>query len=93
MAIKSDDRYNPGIDNSFALHFFVSKFFFCAGKLQPHKWENCLTIDRYSWGFRRNARLSEILSPHDLIKELASTVSCGGNMLLNVGNAVLFRIL
>ena len=54
------------------------------GKLLPHKWENCLTIDRNSWGFRRNARLSDFLSTHDLIKELASTVSCGGNMLLNV---------
>lgn len=51
----------------------------------PHKWENCLTIDKNSWGYRRNARLSDFLSTYELIKELASTVSCGGNMLLNVG--------
>jgi len=44
-----------------------------------------LTIDRYSWGYRRNAKLSEIIPISELIKELASTVSCGGNMLLNVG--------
>lgn len=44
-----------------------------------------MTIDRYSWGYRRNARLSEILSTHELIKELASTVSCGGNVLMNIG--------
>lgn len=55
------------------------------GKLLPHKWENCLTIDKKAWGYRRNARLSDFLSTHELIKELASTVSCGGNMLLNVG--------
>ena len=56
-----------------------------SGKLLPHKWENCLTIDKNSWGYRRNARLSDFLSTHELIKELSSTVSCGGNMLLNVG--------
>lgn len=55
------------------------------GVLLPHKWENCLTIDKKSWGYRRNARLSDFLTIEELIKELASTVSCGGNMLLNVG--------
>ena len=53
--------------------------------LLPHKWENCLTIDKNSWGHRRNAKLSDFLTINELIKELASTVSCGGNMLLNVG--------
>jgi len=55
------------------------------GKLQNHKWENCLTIDGGSWGFRRNAPISAYLTIDQLIYELASTVSCGGNMLLNVG--------
>lgn len=53
--------------------------------LLPHKWENCLTIDKNSWGYRRNAKLADFLTLKELIKELASTVSCGGNMLLNVG--------
>ncbi len=44
------------------------------GKLQNHKWENCLTIDSQSWGFRRNARLEDYLSAHDLISSLAETV-------------------
>lgn len=65
-------------------------FFSCAdrynpGTLQPRKWENALTIDKYSWGYRRNARLSDFLTTFDLIEQLAGTVSCGGNMLLNVG--------
>jgi alpha-L-fucosidase len=58
---------------------------FCPGVLQKHKWENCMTIDSGSWGYRRNARFSDYLSTHDLITELASTVSCGGNLLMNVG--------
>lgn len=55
------------------------------GVLQNHKWENCMTIDKKSWGFRRNARLSDFLTVHELITELVSTVSCGGNLLMNVG--------
>ncbi|XP_046735105.1 alpha-L-fucosidase isoform X2 [Diprion similis] len=55
------------------------------GVLQPHKWENCMTIDRVSWGFRRNAVLADYLSLKELVHELVVTVSCGGNLLMNVG--------
>ncbi|XP_076075542.1 alpha-L-fucosidase-like [Mytilus galloprovincialis] len=55
------------------------------GKLQKKKWENAMTIDRYSWGYRRNARLSDYLTLHDLLSEIVSTVSCGGNILINIG--------
>lgn len=44
-----------------------------------------MTIDRKSWGFRRNAALSEYFTLPELIKELVITVSCGGNLLMNVG--------
>ena len=53
--------------------------------LQKHKWENCMTIDRKSWGFRRNAALEDYMTVEELVKELVSTVSCGGNLLMNVG--------
>ncbi|XP_046650335.1 alpha-L-fucosidase-like [Daphnia pulicaria] len=79
-----NDRWGSGV----ACHhggFYTCDDRFNPGKLLPHKWENCLTIDKNSWGYRRNARLSDFLSTYELIKELASTVSCGGNMLLNVG--------
>ncbi|XP_046453125.1 alpha-L-fucosidase-like [Daphnia pulex] len=65
--------------------FYTCTDHFNPGTLQLHKWENCLTIDRQSWGFRRNAVLSDYNSTPDLLKEMATTVSCGGNMLLNVG--------
>jgi len=65
-------------------------FFTCAdrynpGVLQTHKWENAMTVDRKSWGHRRNMVLSDVMSMEELIENLASTVSCGGNLLMNIG--------
>lgn len=44
-----------------------------------------MTVDKKSWGFRRNAILSEYFTLAELVKELIVTVSCGGNLLMNVG--------
>ncbi|KAI4469381.1 alpha-l-fucosidase [Holotrichia oblita] len=48
------------------------------GVLQPHKWENAMTIDTRSWGYRANANVEEFLSTYKLIVTLVETVSCGG---------------
>lgn len=53
--------------------------------LPPHKWEMCSSIDKLSWGYRRNMHMSEITSEAEIISELVQTVSLGGNYLLNVG--------
>lgn len=55
------------------------------GKLQNHKWENCMTLDLQSWGFRNNMQLSEVMTINDLITSLVETISCGGNILINIG--------
>jgi len=55
------------------------------GHLLTHKWENAMTIDKVSWGYRREAQLSDFLTTHELITTLAETVSCGGNLLINIG--------
>ncbi|XP_012228334.1 alpha-L-fucosidase-like [Linepithema humile] len=65
--------------------FFTCTDRFNPGVLVPHKWENCMTIDKKSWGFRRNAVLSEYYTLAGLVKELIITVSCNGNLLMNVG--------
>lgn len=63
------DRYNP------AEH----------GEKQGRKWENCMTIDQESWGYRRNAKLPDYFDMDGLTKLLAQTVSHGGNLLMNIG--------
>ncbi|XP_071106514.1 alpha-L-fucosidase-like [Haliotis cracherodii] len=55
------------------------------GKKVSHKWENCMSIDKGSWGFRRDADIAQLYSMQELISLLVETVSCGGNLLVNVG--------
>ncbi|CAG2169798.1 unnamed protein product, partial [Oppiella nova] len=55
------------------------------GKLMPHKWENAATLTKGSWGYHRNIDLNGIMSPLEILTQLAQTISCGGNILLNVG--------
>ena len=47
---------------------------YLTGVLQKHKWENAMTIDRQSWGYRREAVLEDYLSIEELLQQLAITV-------------------
>lgn len=53
--------------------------------LQKEKWEDATSVDKGSWGYRRNANIEDFYSTYDLITFLVQAVSCGGNFLLNVG--------
>lgn len=44
-----------------------------------------MTIDKYSLGFRREAKLEDFFTIEDLIALVIKTVSCGGNILINIG--------
>ncbi|XP_052781581.1 alpha-L-fucosidase-like [Mya arenaria] len=79
-----NDRWGNGIGCKHG-GFFTCGDRFNPGHLINHKWENAMTLDKYSWGYRRNARLSDYLTMDQLIETFVKTVSCGGNMLLNVG--------
>lgn len=82
--VVTNDRWGQGITCKHG-DFYTCSDRYNPGVLQPHKWENAMTIDAQSWGHRNNARLEDYLTSASLIKELVSTVSCGGNLLLNVG--------
>ncbi|KAK4881536.1 hypothetical protein RN001_004855 [Aquatica leii] len=77
------DKYNPGLKQNYLKNRYKNSLFL--GVLQSHKWENAMTIDRESWSYRRNIKIENIFSIHELLVTLAQTVSCGGNLLMNVG--------
>ncbi|MGD0756844.1 MAG: alpha-L-fucosidase [Bacteroidales bacterium] len=52
----------------------------------PHPWEECRGIGN-SFGFNRTEGLSDYSTPKQLIRLLISTVSAGGNLLLDIGPA------
>ena len=48
------------------------------GIVLPHKWERCDSLDKYSWGYRRDSRVENYLTPEEMVRFLVETVSCGG---------------
>ncbi len=81
-----NDRWG---ENSLCKH---GSFYTCADRYLPgalvgHPWENALSLDTQSWGYRRNAPLSDYLTPAQLIATVVQTVALGGNALINVGPA------
>ncbi len=55
------------------------------GTSVKRKWENAMTLDKYSWGYRRNSNIEDYMSIGELLRTMAETVSNGGNLLVNVG--------
>ncbi|XP_064463787.1 alpha-L-fucosidase-like [Ornithodoros turicata] len=52
---------------------------------QGQKWEKHLPLDRYSYGYRREAPVNDYISMQELVDILAETISSNGNLLINVG--------
>ncbi|CAG5135623.1 unnamed protein product [Candidula unifasciata] len=58
---------------------------FNPGTLQKRKFENAMKLDYSSWGYRRDMKLSDVIPIQNLLRKIATTISCNGNILINVG--------
>ncbi|XP_037069555.1 alpha-L-fucosidase-like [Pollicipes pollicipes] len=81
--VVTNDRWGSGTNCKHG-GFFTCQDGYNPGTLQSHKFENCFTLDG-AWGYRRDTGLSSYLSIETVLQRLAETVSCGGNVLINVG--------
>ncbi|MCP9265756.1 Plasma alpha-L-fucosidase [Dirofilaria immitis] len=79
-----NDRWGEGISGKHG-GFLTYSDRFDPGYLLRRKWENCLTLDKKSWGYRRNMRSEDVNTVSYLISQLVRTIACNGNMLLNIG--------
>jgi alpha-L-fucosidase len=71
--VVTNDRWGVGTSCKHGGYYSCADRF-NPGTLQTHKWENAMTIDKQSWGFRRETQLSDYLTIHELITTLAETV-------------------
>ena len=77
-----NDRLNPGL-GKFTGDFQTHEGNFPGGSLAG-AWETCMTMDG-SWGFIKNVQPHHQKEALDLVKQLSTVVSRGGNYLLNIG--------
>jgi alpha-L-fucosidase len=79
-----NDRWGRGV---MGVHggFLTYQDHYDPGHLLRRKWENCMTLDKNSWGYRRDMKSEDVHTFGELVTELARTISCGGNLLLNIG--------
>lgn len=78
-----NDRWGTG-DSCLHGSYWTCQDRYLPSKTQGRKWENAFTIDRKSWGFRRNGGLADYLSTAEVVHNVVATVSLGGNALINV---------
>ena len=38
------------------------------GQLPEHKWEKCTSVDTFSWGYRRNMKMNELMTLPTIIE-------------------------
>ncbi|PRP74125.1 alpha-L-fucosidase-like [Planoprotostelium fungivorum] len=79
-----NDRWGSGDRNTHG-GFWTGGDRYNPNGIQQHKWENCFTLDRGSWGFNRDATLKDYLSMDEILALVVGGVAKNGNVLINVG--------
>ncbi|XP_055377038.1 putative alpha-L-fucosidase [Condylostylus longicornis] len=82
--VVTNDRWGIGTHCKHG-DFYTCEDRYNPGILQTHKWENAFTLDKNSWGERTVSNLDDYMTSEEIIKEIVTTISCNGNVLINVG--------
>ncbi|XP_065897280.1 alpha-L-fucosidase-like [Dysidea avara] len=79
-----NDRWGSG-DRCKNGGYFTCHDHYNPGVLEQYKWEDATTLQKSSWGYDRSVGLDGYATTEEIINQLVIVVSCGGNLLLNVG--------
>ncbi|KAI6210728.1 Alpha-L-fucosidase [Aphelenchoides besseyi] len=86
-----NDRFGAGTAGKHG-SFFNHADGYLPGHLLRHKWECCMVLDDYSWGYRRNLKSGDVKSTKQVLSIFVKVLAWGGNLLLNIGPNHLGRI-
>jgi len=82
-SVVTNDRWGRGCE----MHhggFFSGPDRFDPGTLQAHKWESCMTVDKMSWGYRRNIDIADVFGMNELVTKVENVqnrLSCNGLLI------------
>jgi len=82
--VVTNDRWGNGIKCKHG-GFLTCSDRYSPRVLQKRKYENAMTLDTRSWGYRREMKLKQVLTIEKLLETLVVTISTNGNLLINVG--------
>jgi alpha-L-fucosidase len=82
--VVANDRWGVDIDGKF-LGDFSTPERTRMDTAKKEKWETCDSLDPNSWGYSRNLKESDYMTPNQVVDYLADVVSKNGNLLINIG--------
>lgn len=82
--VVANDRWGMDVDGKPLGDFATPERAKVTG-IRKEKWEECDSLDPFSWGYDRNLPEGEYMTPNQLVDYLVDVVSKNGNLLINIG--------
>jgi alpha-L-fucosidase len=82
--VVANDRWGTDIDGRL-LGDFATPERTRMNRIRKDKWETCDSLDPTSWGYNRNVKEGDYMTPNQVVDYLVDVVSKNGNLLINIG--------
>lgn len=82
--VVANDRWGTDIDGKL-LGDFATPERTRMNHVRKDKWETCDSLDPFSWGYNRNLKEADYMTPNQVVDYLVDVVSKNGNLLINIG--------